>query len=341
MAEMSGSLDAPRMADLPAEPRRSWVRWAFSLVLKPSVSTVLIYAIFERIQITEIHAELRDIYWPSFAAGLFLTLPNVLVQHYKWRYLVRIIERTARDRDVFASLMCGFSMGLVTPGRLGEIGRGLFIAGASKGRLTGMAIIDKVLSQWSMAFLGLTGLLFLAAAAGSELGRFRWAFLGLSAVFSLSTLVALLRADAVRSSIRGLKRLLPRIPYRNKVFAVVDASEEFRRRHLLTSVLYAFAFQFIILAQFYCFINAFDALGPLDTLVGISAAMFVKSMLPVALMDLGVREGVVLYFLGQMGVAPAPAFNASIMIFLSNVLVPGAVGVYYVIRYYFGPSRER
>jgi uncharacterized membrane protein YbhN (UPF0104 family) len=340
MAEVSGSLDAPRAADLPVGPERSWVRWTFSLALKFSVSTLLIYAIIDRIQITEIHAELRDIYWPSFVAGLFLTLPNVLVQHYKWRYLVRIIERTVRDRDAFASLMCGFSMGLVTPGRLGEIGRGLFIAGASKGRLTGMAIIDKVLSQWSMAFLGLTALLYLAAA-GSELGRFRWAILGLSAVFSLSTLVVLLRADTVRSWIRSLKRLLPRIPYRNKVFAVVDASEEFRRRHLLTSVLYAFAFQFIILAQFYCFINAFDALGPLDTFVGISAAMFIKSLLPIALMDLGVREGAVLYFLGQIGVPSAPAFNASIMIFLSNVLVPGAVGVYYVIRHYFGPSRER
>jgi hypothetical protein len=50
-------------------------------------------------------------------------------------------------------------------------------------------------------------------------------------------------------------------------------------------------------------------------------------LLPISLMDLGVREGAAVAVLGAVGVAAATAVQAALMLFGLNVLVPGLAGL--------------
>jgi uncharacterized membrane protein YbhN (UPF0104 family) len=56
--------------------------------------------------------------------------------------------------------------------------------------------------------------------------------------------------------------------------------------------------------------------------------MFTKTIIPpVSMGELGIREGASVYFLTQMGESASIAFNASIFLFIINLLIPALIGV--------------
>lgn len=81
--------------------------------------------------------------------------------------------------------------------------------------------------------------------------------------------------------------------------------------------------QFVILV--YAFTNQFNAI---DYFWSAALIMFTKTFFPaVSLSELGIREGVSVFFLGEMGVAAAPAFNAALFLFFINILIPAIIGM--------------
>jgi len=61
--------------------------------------------------------------------------------------------------------------------------------------------------------------------------------------------------------------------------------------------------------------------------------MFVKTIIPpVSMGELGIREGASVYFLTQMGEAASVGFNASIMLFIINLLIPALIGAVMFLR---------
>lgn len=318
---------------------RRWKRRWLAIV-KLLVTAGIVYAIVDRIQIADIRTEFVELHWRPLLIGIALIVPNLAVQYFKWRYLVTIIEPHTPAWRILGSLMFGFSVGLVTPGRLGEMGRGFYITEASTSRLTGMAIIDKVLSQWALALCGLVGLVVLLLDERETSVLMEWLCVIMAVLFVLFNLVLIRRPSVLRGLIRMARRAVLPLPFSSKIAALLSVSEEFRRHHTLPGLTYALLFQAVILAQFFFFINAFTTMELFDALVAASAAMFVKSLLPIALMDLGVREGAVIYFFGLVGSGTAAAFNTSILIFLTNVLLPGSIGVYFVLQYNLAARHE-
>lgn len=61
--------------------------------------------------------------------------------------------------------------------------------------------------------------------------------------------------------------------------------------------------------------------------------MLVKSMLPISIGDLGIRESAAVFFLGKIGLAESTAFNASILLFLINLVIPSMIGLVLVLKY--------
>jgi len=61
--------------------------------------------------------------------------------------------------------------------------------------------------------------------------------------------------------------------------------------------------------------------------------MFAKTMIPpVSLGELGIREGASVYFLTQFGETASVAFNASIFLFIINLLIPALVGLVLLLK---------
>jgi len=61
--------------------------------------------------------------------------------------------------------------------------------------------------------------------------------------------------------------------------------------------------------------------------------MFVKTIIPpISLGELGIREGASVFFISKMGEVSSVGFNASIFLFIINLLIPALIGVGMFLR---------
>ncbi len=61
--------------------------------------------------------------------------------------------------------------------------------------------------------------------------------------------------------------------------------------------------------------------------------MFAKTIIPpISFGELGIREGASVYFITLMGESASVGFNASIFLFIINLLIPALIGVGMFLR---------
>jgi len=87
-----------------------------------------------------------------------------------------------------------------------------------------------------------------------------------------------------------------------------------------------FAGQLALLAR------AFAPEATFTALSGAASTTYLGAFLipPVTIMDLGIREGAAVFFFGVWGLGDAVGFNASILIFAINIVLPSALGIPFV-----------
>lgn len=309
---------------------RSGLRKGLWALVKIGLTVALIVVLIQKVDWSAIVSEFSDIKPALFAMALAVAVLNIYIQYRKWGFLVRILHPEVPRRHVYASLLCGFSIGLVTPGRLGELGKGLFIPGISRTQATGMSILDKIFSQLPLAMFGLLAIAYFSTRTSSFSV---WVYVLCSvlagALIGLAHLV-LFRPQTLRQWIRRSSNLVARMPLTEKLTMLLSTTELFKKEHFLPSLMYGMVFQLIIYLQTFLCVGTFHDVDILPALAASAAAMFAKSLLPIAVMDLGVREGAIIFFFGMVAVPSSAALNGSLLLFLINVLIPGIMGLYYV-----------
>lgn len=254
-----------------------------------------------------------------------LLILNLYLQFKKWQLLVRL-EKNVSAGQILSSLLAGFTLGFITPGRVGEFGRGFFIKDCSWQSILGLTIIDKLVSLIVMYFAGLVGLSYFLQL---HLHYYVWVPAVLTGILLIMiVLFFLLRPEMLHSVLRRFASLgAPHAKFRQ------FASCMDRLTALLTlKVLSLAIFHFITFTlQFYLLVRAFSPLSPWQGFVAISSIMIVKTILPVSIGDLGVRESAAIYFLGYFNVPSVAALNASLSIFLINVFIPSMAGLVIIL----------
>lgn len=235
-------------------------------------------------------------------AALALLPLGLLLQWLKWRVLLRTAAPEVSDGDVLRSLLAGFGLGLVTPGRVGEIGRGLVLPGRRMAA-TQLAACDRLLSAVVTLLSG-------ALCAGAVIPGFRggWLLLGGAAVLGIAGCGGFLLRRLRRR--RRLLEALGAVPARAWVANIAGAA----------------AFNLVFFAQFHLLLLA---AGPQPSAVfwSVPVVFALKTLLPISFLDLGVRESAAVAVLGLAGVGAAPALQASLMVCAVNVVVPGLLGL--------------
>lgn len=224
--------------------------------------------------------------------GGLLALVGLGVQWIKWQRVVWTKMPEASWVEGLYSLLGGAALGLVTPGRIGEVGRGVFL-GRERASMTVLAGVDKLSSAvvtlglggigaW-MLWPGLRGWLLLGAlllVAGLWL-CWRWGHEQFNAVRNITGWGSLLGLSLV--------------------------------------------FNLVFMLQFYWFF----AIGSSPSgvvVMAIPVVFALKTLLPFAFMDLGIREAAAVLVFSALGLAAQPAFVASLLIFACNVLLPAGIG---------------
>lgn len=283
---------------------------------------VLLYAL----DLERLHATWRQLEISWFAGAVALWFANIWLQHRKWLCLLRAHDPKIPAATSLKSLFGAFPLGLITPGRWGEIGRALLLPLHDWRLVSLLAVVDK-----TTAFVATLGL----GAIGLYVLDLHVALSRLFAPFARSVLVIFLAATlAIALFFPYLRAMVQSAP----IFRVWrDAYAQIKTlcrtpRVMLQVIVYSCAFVLTFSAQL-AFL--FIAFARIDLGTGIAAALsthFLRSVLPISLGDLGVREGMAVLVLRSLHLTPEIGVAAGLLLFCMNVALPAVLGLPILLR---------
>jgi len=113
-----------------------------------------------------------------------------------------------------------------------------------------------------------------------------------------------------------------------KVFRKLD------QKYATKMFVVSFLFYLCFLVQYALLVAAFSNHNQFwDYLWAGNLMMFAKTIIPpVSLGELGIREGASVFFITKLGESASTGFNASIFLFLINVLIPSVIGLTLLLK---------
>ncbi len=265
--------------------------------------------------------------------GVLLLPVNLFVLYERWNLLVKsLIGNPGRPR-VISSLFHGFAGGLLTPLRAGEY----FIR---KIPLTDSKLKDVLIATFLDKMFLLPPLL-LVGGIFLILFLFKKNFISTTYLTTLLILFPLLFSLLIFLSFLTIKKL--RGPFFNKFNRsrlIKKLEYIFTKIELLTGkqvielTLLSFLLYLIYSAQFALFIKAVSIdLNFFDCLIISNSVLLLKNFIPpITLGELGVRDAFTIFFVKQFGLAPSAGFDAALIIFVVNLLIPSLIGYFFILK---------
>lgn len=304
-------------------------------LLKVLLAVIVLVAIVRIVDVDRILEAAASANGWLILAGSLLLIVNLLLENLLWHRLIAGTYRNVSFGRTFGSLLFGHSLGVFTPARAGElVGRPLYLGLPDRWQVGLMVVAHRIMDLTAAVTTGAIGLMLFRtrvdvpygsvwtgfAVAGIALGVLLFILL----LFPQQThraLNKLLRSDRLRQHISFLGLLTTRS-------AIVLLSLAWLRYLVYT-------------VQFLIYIHAFAPDAPsLLGYLAVTLIMFAKFVIPpVTFSDLGIREGASVFFFSLIGVDAGAAFNASILTYCTNLLLPASLGLPFVFRMRAGRGR--
>jgi uncharacterized protein (TIRG00374 family) len=302
------------------------------ITAKVLIASGLLYYLISSVQYNQIVSALTNVNILLVGIVLVLSIINIYLQYAKWKLTCsELLDENSKSK-IFRSLFFGFSAGIITPLRVGEFfGRGIEFKNKSLLQVTAATLVDKFFPLMIVAFLGSISILlfiyfYYQVTSYVVIPLFILLFTLFYILFFLfrnkkfwnSILFSKLHSSQRIKSLLDKLRTLENLDgiYFNKMLSI------------------SFCFYLCYLIQYALLVSAFS--GNNDLVIYLWAAnliMFVKTIIPpISVGELGIREGASIYFLTKMGESASVGFNASILIFVINLLIPALIGAVLFLR---------
>ncbi len=296
------------------------------LFLKIIVAVGLLFFIATTVKISEIVDAFENANYLLISVAFVLLVPNMFLQYWKWNLTCNTILNYKEKKIILISLFQGFAAGAFTPFRLGEyFGRAFLFKEKTLLKVTLATLIDKFFPLSIVAFGGaLASILFIHFYYEVTIYITIALFV---VVFTLFYLLILLLIDPEFWNNFLFNKIRKSRYY--KIFSKMNFIKDLDRNYTLKMFSISTLFYLCFTTQFVILVSAFsDQFNFMNFYWAAILVMFTKTFFPaVSLSEIGIREGASVFFLGQMGVDAASAFDAAIFLFFINILIPSLIGL--------------
>lgn len=291
-------------------------------VVKLAVSGLLLWLVYTQLMATAWQVSSLRVtglrLW-GLVAALVLLSANMGAELAKYAYLLRKLGIPAPLGRLWSALLSGQTAALLTPNRLGEYpARLAFVAPADRPGAFMALVADRVAQMGVTLVMGGLALALLPGFPGRLL---------LLAGLGLGLLLLLLWARYPSVAHAALGRIPWLGPY---VWGKLPPLPTLQPAWVPALVGLAGLRYLVFATQYVLLLWAFGLpLGTLWVWQGVALVYLLKSMVPgIALAELGVREAMALWVFGWLQAPPAPVFNATLVLFAVNLLLPALIGLY-------------
>jgi len=220
----------------------------------------------------------------------------------------------------------------ITPARVGEyFGRAIAFKNKPLLQVTVATLVDKFFPLMIVAFFGSMATIF-----------FLYFYYDVSVYIAFSLFIVLftlfyflamlIRSENFWNSILFTK--LNNSKYFNKFFLQLQSLSKLDKKYFTRMSVISMLFYSCFLLQYALLVSAFSHnTEMMNYLWAGNLIMFVKTIIPpISLGELGIREGASVFFLTKFSELPSVAFNASIFLFIINILLPALVGLILLLK---------
>ena len=279
-------------------------------LMRIGVTVALAALILYRVPIHSMHLALKSVNMGWIVVALCLVAAMLLARGYRWHRILRQGGVTASPANSARSLLGGFGLSLATPGKLGELGRCLFLARSSQGSVLMLNVLDRALDSWALYTFGVAGLMALSPRPHGVFALGVW----------LAVLPAVMGMPTFISYLHGLPWIPPGL--REKLRQAKHRVLEIRVPEFAPWALLSTLTDLII---FYCLLRAFQPVSIYTVLTTLPFILIVGG-LPISISGLGPREGVAAVLLARHAVPSAVAIDATLMLWAFTTVLPAAAG---------------
>jgi len=244
----------------------------------------------------------------------FISIPLIIsLRSLKWQILLKSFWQDISFIRATTSYLLGFSIGIVTPAKIGEVARAIYLPYSDKKKIAGLVILDRYCDLVILTFLAVPGAIrFIGIEVGIIIlcaGLF-----GISVFFIYPSIISFYSSKNFQSA------------WINKILNKLVEYNEIPKRVISTSLLLSLCIFILSVMTSYLLVFSFTFFSPANAFEVFPIALF-TNILPITIGNLGVRESVTIFLLDFYTINKEIAFNSSVMLFFLHSFIPAIIGL--------------
>jgi len=294
-------------------------------LIKIGLTVVAIAVLIHLIGSQRFLSSIKSIDVPRFLLAFSLFPAVIAVGTLKWKLIVEHEAEGFGYWDALVSFLGGAAMGLLTPGRVGELGRVVFITAGRRSALTGIAIVDRMIDLEVTVALGIVG---------SHI------FLGYPLTLAIVG-AAVFGAYFIfypQLSVNVLKKVFLRTRFSDQVNVVATSILMIEKTVLLRCVILRTVASAIDIFQFYLLCSSFVPVRFIEA-AAVYPTLILSNLLPLTVGGVGIRESISMLALSKFGVSTAASASSSFLLFCINSFIPALIGILFLNRLHIRQKR--
>jgi hypothetical protein len=295
-------------------------------LLKIAITGVFVYLVNKSLSSPLIQLANVRISWPVMSIVFLLAVFGLWLQVLRWRLICRTRAIPITMVWALKTMLLGNLLAFVTPGKLGELFRGVSLPQVKKSDTVIAVCVEKVYDALACVVFGLTAAALHAMQSGISTGQI---VIGAGAL----TLAA---AAVILSFLLRNRRVISLLRKKNLEKAVAWIAESFTntsksRITLITA--YSFGVHFILVCQTALLFYMAGSAGFFGGVLSAAEAYAFMMLFPVFIANMGIREySFALYLTGTSGLrtgtaVPVAALFSSLSILFVNMILPAVAGL--------------
>ncbi len=295
-------------------------------LLPRTIGFILLLILFQQIDASYLFETLKRAQLGTILAAVVLLIVLIAVKTIRWRTILDALNLSLSGWEAFLAYFAGVFIGFLTPGRLGEFGRALYLRkeeNSPPGMAFSSVLADRLFDLYTLLIVGS------AAIFAIGMAQYRlWTIL----FFMLSLLpLALFLHDGSFNWLQNVAGRTSRVG--RKVFDPEGWLIGVRRGLLMMGIKAVAVCTVLTIAAYgiyftQCFLLAKSlALDVSYDVIMFSVALgSLVTLLPFSISGLGTREATIVTYLSSAGVAAEKALSFSFLVFVTFYVVGGLVG---------------
>lgn len=296
------------------------------------IGIVLFLCIIWNLNLAKILELFKNINLFYIILSVLIIIPLTIINALKWNVLIKSYGITYPLIKSISARLVGSSIGIITPGRLGDLSRAYYLKEKiSLGKSLTTVVVDRIIDMLILFCFTITGIFAFMTFYTGYTNAYMFIFV-FFALFLVLIYLITKKGFAYIILKPFFRRLIPE-GYKSKISEIFhdfyNGLELMKRRKtlILISVILCSVAWFIAVFQYYILALALNIPVSYQFLIIIVPVTVLLDTLPISLSGLGTRDAILIFFFSFISLSAESAVSFSLLILFVNYFIIGLAGL--------------